>query len=74
MTALLDEHAGRRLLVVAHGKTSGLAGALLSGASDPLAAVPGYIVAHGALSHWRQRDGSWDLLSHNDSQHLRQAQ
>jgi probable phosphoglycerate mutase len=70
LAVLLSRHPGRRILVAAHGKTIGLAGGLLSGAPDPLAAVNGFIVDHGALSHWRQRADGWDLLSHNDSQHL----
>lgn len=70
LAAVLGEHLGQRILVVAHGKTTGLAGGLLSGASDPLAAVAGFIVDHGSLSHWRQCPEGWDLLVHNDSRHL----
>ena len=71
LTAMLARHGGQRVLVVAHGKTSGLAGALLSGAADPRADVSGFIIGHGALSQWRrQSSGRWKLLIHNDSQHL----
>jgi probable phosphoglycerate mutase len=70
LVTVLAEHAGRRVLLVAHGKTSGLAGGLLSGAADPRVAFSGFVVDHGALSHWRQRPGGWDLVVHNDSGHL----
>jgi probable phosphoglycerate mutase len=70
LAGLLSEHSGRRILLVVHGKTTGLAGGLLSGAADPLAAVAGHIVDHGALSHWRQHGRRWELLLHNDSHHL----
>jgi probable phosphoglycerate mutase len=70
LVMVLAEHADRRVLLVAHGKTSGLAGGLLSGASDPRAAFSGFVVDHGALSHWRQQPGRWDLVVHNDSRHL----
>ena len=70
LTRLLNEHDGQRMLFVVHGKTTGLAGGLLSGAADPLAAVAGHIVDHGSLSHWRQPNGRWELLRHNDSHHL----
>jgi probable phosphoglycerate mutase len=49
---LLTEHAGHRLLVVAHGKTVGLAGALLAGEPDPAAVAERYVVAHGAVARW----------------------
>jgi 2,3-bisphosphoglycerate-dependent phosphoglycerate mutase len=70
LAAVLAEHAGRRVLLVAHGKTTGLAGALLSGVPDPRSRATEFIVDHGALSHWRQAGGHWELVVHNDSRHL----
>jgi probable phosphoglycerate mutase len=71
LTAILAQHAGHRILLVAHGKTSGLIGALLSGAPDPRAAVAKFIIDHGTLSHWqRLSPGHWNLVTHNDSRHL----
>jgi len=71
LTVMLAQHAGHRILLVAHGKTSGLAGALLSGAPDPRAAVAAFIIDHGTLSQWRrQSPDRWNLLVHNDSRHL----
>jgi probable phosphoglycerate mutase len=71
LTGMLGKYAGQRVLLVAHGKTSGLAGALLSGAPEPRSTVDGFIVEHGALSHWQQHQDGWKLLVHNDSRHLR---
>jgi probable phosphoglycerate mutase len=56
---VLAVHADRRLLLVAHGKTIGLAGALLSGVPDPARAAPGLVIDHGALTHWRRLSGVW---------------
>lgn len=71
LAVLLAEHAGQRIILVAHGKTSGLAGALLSGQPDPRTVPPGFIIGHGTLSQWRrQSTDSWNLLVHNDSRHL----
>jgi 2,3-bisphosphoglycerate-dependent phosphoglycerate mutase len=53
LARLLVDQAGRRLLVVGHGKTVGLTGALLSGAADPARAAPEHVVDHGGLVHWR---------------------
>jgi 2,3-bisphosphoglycerate-dependent phosphoglycerate mutase len=71
LARVLAEHAGRRILLVGHGKTAGMAGALLSGVCDP-SAVTDFIVEHGGLSHWRQRADGWDLVVHNDLTHLLQ--
>ena len=70
LAGVLAEYAGSRILLVAHGKTTGIAGALLSGAADPAAAISDFVVEHGALSHWRQRPGGWELVVHNDLRHL----
>lgn len=71
LTAMLAQHAEHRILLVAHGKTSGLAGAMLSGAPDPRAAVSEYIIDHGTLSQWRRQSSKdWKLIAHNDSRHL----
>jgi probable phosphoglycerate mutase len=59
LTRLLELHAGGRLLVVAHGRTVALAGALLAGEPDPAAAAVAaptagaYAADHGGLAHWR---------------------
>ncbi|MGZ4602254.1 MAG: histidine phosphatase family protein [Kineosporiaceae bacterium] len=70
LRAVLAEHAGQRVLLVGHGKTTGLAGALLSGAADPRSGAAGFVVDHGALSIWRQSPRGWALLVHNDTGHL----
>jgi probable phosphoglycerate mutase len=67
LAAVLAEHAGRRVLLVGHGKTTGLAGALLSGVADPRSYATDFIVDHGALSRWRRVGDHWDLVIHNDS-------
>jgi probable phosphoglycerate mutase len=53
----LAEYRGRRILLIAHGKTTGLAGALLAGEPDPAGAVAGYVIGHGELAHWHAIDG-----------------
>ena len=72
--AALDEvltgHAGERIVLVGHGKTVGLACALLSGAPDPRASGPDLTVDHGALSHWRRGPSRWHPVIHDDSRHL----
>jgi probable phosphoglycerate mutase len=70
LAEVLAEHAGERVLLVGHGKTAGLAGALLSGASEPRCSAEDFIVDHGALSHWRQVAGRWELMISNDSRHM----
>ena len=71
LAAMLAQHAGQRIILVAHGKTSGLAGTLLSGAADPRTVPSRFIIDHGTLSRWRRRStGSWNLLVNNDSRHL----
>jgi 2,3-bisphosphoglycerate-dependent phosphoglycerate mutase len=69
LTALLAAYASRRLLVIGHGKTTGLAGALLAGV-DPRARAEDYVVAHGGFSHWRNDPDGWQLVVHNDTRHL----
>jgi probable phosphoglycerate mutase len=69
LSTVLADHAGRRVLLVGHGKTTGLAGALLSGAADPPSSAAGFIVDHGALSHWRRTADHWDLVIQNDVRH-----
>jgi broad specificity phosphatase PhoE len=59
-----------KILLVAHGKTTGLAGALLSGATDPRTAATSFIVDHGAVTQWRESGDSWNLLLNNNSRHL----
>jgi 2,3-bisphosphoglycerate-dependent phosphoglycerate mutase len=70
LAEVLTEHAGRRVLLVGHGKTTGLAGALLSGASDPRARATDFVIDHGALSRWRRGPCCWELVIHNDTSHL----
>lgn len=70
---LLAARPGGRILVVGHGKTAGLAGALLSGAPDPRAGATDYVIDHAALSLWRQTSQGWNLLLNNDSSHLNPA-
>jgi 2,3-bisphosphoglycerate-dependent phosphoglycerate mutase len=70
LAAVVTRYAGQRVLLVGHGKTIGLACALLSGAADPRAAGPGFVIDHGALSHWRRGPDGWHLVTHNDSRHL----
>ena len=67
---VLEVHAGRRILLVAHGKTIGLTGALLSGAAEPAQAACRFVIDHGALSHWQQAPGGWAMLVENASEHL----
>jgi probable phosphoglycerate mutase len=70
LARLLHAHAGRRLLLVGHGKTTGLAGAMLSGAADPRGAAGAFVLEHGALSHWCEGPSGWQLLVHDDTSHL----
>jgi 2,3-bisphosphoglycerate-dependent phosphoglycerate mutase len=55
LTELLSQRAGQRILVVGHGKTVGLAGALLSGSPDPAVAAHGFVVAHAELTCWHRQ-------------------
>jgi len=57
--------------VVGHGKTAGLAGALLSGSPDPQKAVGDFVIDHGAFSRWQWGRLGWQLRSSNESGHLR---
>lgn len=50
LTEVLAEHAGRRILVVAHGRTAGLAAALVYGAADPRVAAVDLVTGHGTIS------------------------
>lgn len=83
LTALLSEHEGQRLLLVAHGKTIALACAMLKGspapagevASDLVGGVAAYAGDHGGLTHWQclvspGGPGTWSLTSRNDQAHL----
>jgi probable phosphoglycerate mutase len=70
LVEMLSKHAGHRILLVAHGKTTGLAGALLSGATDPRTAATSFIVDHGALTQWRESGDRWNMLLNNNSRHL----
>jgi probable phosphoglycerate mutase len=74
LTRLLTRQAGRPVLLIGHGKTVGLAGALLSGAADPASSAGSFVIDHGALTHWRWTDGApasgWTLVVHNDTAHL----
>jgi probable phosphoglycerate mutase len=62
LTEILADRAGQRVCVVGHGKTTGLAGALLSGAPDPRSAAAALVVSHGALAVWRQEGDAWHLV------------
>jgi 2,3-bisphosphoglycerate-dependent phosphoglycerate mutase len=70
LARVLTDYSGRRILLIGHGKTTGMAGALLSGVPDPLAGVRDFVLEHGGLSHWRQRCDGWDLIVHNHLRHL----
>jgi probable phosphoglycerate mutase len=59
LSAILADVGERRILLIGHGKTTGMAGALLSGAGDQAAAVTDFVLEHGALSLWRQRRDGW---------------
>lgn len=63
---IVAAHDGRCVLLVAHGRTTGLAGALLAGAEDPRAAASAYVVDHGGLSLWRREAGGWVLRGTDD--------
>ena len=56
---ILAEHSGRRICVVAHGKTSGLAAALLTGAVDPRKEAPALVIDHGTLAVWHRDGAGW---------------
>jgi probable phosphoglycerate mutase len=67
VTDLLQRHGGDRIVVIGHGKTTGLAGALLRGDPDPAASAGDHVIEHGHLAHWRREaapgSGSgWVLL------------
>jgi len=67
---LLAQHAGERVLLIGHGKTTGLAGALLAGAPDPRSGAGPFVIGHGALSVWRGGPDGWVLVVHDDVRHL----
>jgi probable phosphoglycerate mutase len=63
LAQLLAEHAGRRICVVAHGKTSGLAAALLTGAADPRQVPAELVVGHGDLAAWHHDGTAWARIT-----------
>lgn len=56
---VLAAHAGRRICVVGHGRTTALAAALLGGAPDPRVVAPEAAVGHGELTLWRHDAVHW---------------
>jgi 2,3-bisphosphoglycerate-dependent phosphoglycerate mutase len=62
LKSVLAEQDGRRLLIVGHGKTVALAGALLSGAASPATGWQPHLIAHGTLSHWVRTGSGWTAV------------
>jgi probable phosphoglycerate mutase len=60
LAEILARHDGRRVLLVAHGRTAGLAAVLLAGL--PRARAQDFVVDHGEFSHWRCEPDGWRLL------------
>jgi probable phosphoglycerate mutase len=59
LRSVLAEHAGRRICLVGHGRTTALAAALLSGAPDPWDIDPESVLEHGSLARWRLDRAGW---------------
>jgi probable phosphoglycerate mutase len=57
---VLDRYDGRRILLVAHGKTVALASALLADEPDPATDAARYIIPHGSMVTWQRNDTAWD--------------
>jgi 2,3-bisphosphoglycerate-dependent phosphoglycerate mutase len=63
LTGVLETYARGRVLLVVHGRTTGLAGALLSGSPDPRGHEAEFAVGHGRWVRWRREPDGWHLLS-----------
>lgn len=61
LAGILARYAGRRVCVVAHGRTAALAGALLSGAPDPRVVTHDQSPEHAELTVWRHDAVRWNV-------------
>jgi probable phosphoglycerate mutase len=72
---IIARHDGERILVAAHGETVEAAHALLLGLPRNACLRLGFVTTHASLARWQRptnRFGRaiWQLVTHNDTQHL----
>ncbi len=78
LRALLESHAGQRILLVGHKETVEAAHAMLLGLRRDASRHLGFTIGHACLARWVHRvDGYghavWELAAHNDGCHLAAA-
>jgi 2,3-bisphosphoglycerate-dependent phosphoglycerate mutase len=76
---ILDQHAGQRILIAAHGETIEAAHVLLLQLPPPVRLGIGFVTDHTAMTRWQHhvnRFGRevWMLAAHNDTRHLTEPQ
>ncbi|MEU7171549.1 MULTISPECIES: histidine phosphatase family protein [Micromonospora] len=72
---ILDRHAERRILIVAHGETIEAAHTLLLQPPADVRTGIAYVTDHACISRWQQQLNrfdrrTWQLVTHNDTSHL----
>lgn len=79
LNALLDRHAGRRILIVGHGETVATAAHLLLRLPITTRAHAGFAAHPASVTRWEQQPLAWarpsvgwrwTLIGHNDVSHL----
>ncbi|MBN1172989.1 MAG: histidine phosphatase family protein [Micromonosporaceae bacterium] len=75
LQAILDRHAGQRILIVAHGETIEAAHILLLHLPATVRTGIGLVTDHTGITHWQQHVNRfdrhvWMLAAHNDTSHL----
>lgn len=75
LQAILDRHAGQRVLIVAHGETIEAAHVLLLHLPATVRAGIGFVTDHAGITRWQQHVNRfdrhvWMLAAHNDTSHL----
>lgn len=75
LQTILARHHGERILIAAHGETVEATHTLLLGLQPNACLRLGFVTTHASLSRWQRptnRFGRtiWQLVTHNDTQHL----
>lgn len=75
LRTILARHHGERILIAAHGETVEATHTLLLGLPPNACLRLGFVTAHASLTRWQRptnRFGRtiWQLVTHNDTQHL----
>jgi probable phosphoglycerate mutase len=72
---ILDQHAGQRILIAAHGETIEAAHVLLLQLPPAVRLGIGFVTDHAGITRWQQHVNRfdrrvWMLAAHNDTRHL----